>query len=159
MCVLKSLRAYKSLDVYNYTPCWIEQLFSLGILNTFHPSLLHFAHFTAQQLFIISSHQLSLQYCLFAATCLLTHLKMAITEVLMIRRAKVVISFSLFFSQFLFSLPPLVVISLHILQSVMISSAVISAKFFPSSHIFLSCMGNSNSTFCINMNVHYVALP
>lgn len=72
------------------------------MFNSFHPSLLQFAQFTAQQLLIMSSHHLSLQYCLLFATCLCTHLKMAITEVLMIRGAKVVISFSLALS---FSLP------------------------------------------------------
>lgn len=27
VCTKESLRAYKSLDVYNYTLCWIEELF------------------------------------------------------------------------------------------------------------------------------------
>lgn len=98
MCTKESLQAYKSLDVYNYTLCWIEELFPLGILNIFHLSLLQFAQFTAQQLLIIASHHLSLQYCLFSATCLCNHLTVPITEVLMIGRAKVVISFSLLFS-------------------------------------------------------------
>lgn len=152
MCVLKralDLHAYKSLDVYNYTLCWLE-LFPLGILNIFHPSLLWFAQFTAQ-LLIMSSHHLSLQYCLFSATCLYTHLKTAITEVLMIRRYKVVISFfTLFLSSPSMPLPHWLVISLQILQSVTIKS-------ISCSHIFLVWF-RKFLQHTLRLKVHYVAL-
>lgn len=120
-----------------------------------------FTEFTAQ-LLTISSHHLSLQYCLISATCLYTHLNMVISEVLMTRRANTVISFLFFSSHSLSALsfyPSLAGYFTPNLQSVTISSVVISVKLIFSPHNFLSYAGISNSTFCINLNMFYDALP
>lgn len=71
VCTKDSLYVWKSLEL-----CSLEKL------NIFHPS-----QFTAQQLLIISSHQLTAVFSLFSH--LSVHLNMAVTEEVIRRKAEV----------------------------------------------------------------------
>lgn len=92
LCVVKGAFMHKSLDVYNYALCagWNTSLLGYWTFSSHHfcdsHSLLH----NSSSSFPLTISPSSI-VC-FSATCLYTHLKMAITEVLMTQRAEIVIS-------------------------------------------------------------------
>lgn len=105
-------------------------------------------------------HFLSPPLCKIVCFLAPVYAQMTVTEVLIIKRAKVESFFflTLFISVFLpsFSLSPS--LAGYVSANVTVSDDKFSSHFIPFSHFFLSCVGSSYSTFCIILNMHYGVL-